>query len=290
MNFFENKIPSYLTDKKNTVRQLLFTSLFALVFINLYSPFGVGTWTGPTQIHLLVYSSGLILAGLLVIALSRIIMHQVTRKRTLTNLGYMAWIAMEILSLSVVYVILQHFIIEKTDNIINALEESLKKTALVLLLPYTISYLYFSWVQKNSELERLSRSKNGEKPLSPSMIPFRDEKGELRFSVKKADLLYLEAADNYVIINYLDGKEQQKFMIRNSMKSLEDNFKSMGIVRCHRSYCVNLDRVKIVRKEADGLVLELDSPLKKSIPISQTYVEQVMVMFSGLSGDHHAQV
>lgn len=285
MTFFEKKIPSYLTNKKNTVSQLIFTSVFALVFINLYSPFGVGTWNRLTQIHMLVYSSGLILAGLLVIAISRIIMHQVTKKKGISNLNYILWIAAEIISLSVVYVILQHFIIEKIEDVVTAIELSLRKTSLVLLLPYTISYLYFSWVEKNATIEELSKKKNSEKPVPPSMIPFKDEKGDLKFSVKRNDFLYLEAADNYVIIYYLNGNELQKFMIRNSMKKLEDNLKDYGIVRCHRSYSVNFDKVKIVRKESDGLVLELDAPVKKNLPISSTYVGQVMAMFSGMGDD-----
>lgn len=285
MNIFENKIPSYLTDKKNTIRQVLFTSLFALVFINLYSPFGVGTWNKLTQIHAFAYSSGVILAGLLVIAISRFIMYRYTRKREISNIAYAAWIGLEILSLSIVYVILQHFIISPVDNVIFALKDSLKKTSLVLLLPYLISILYLSYVANSATIEKLLKGNKAEKPLPPSMIPFKDEKGELRFSVKKDELLYLEAADNYVIIYYIDGKEVQKFMIRSSLKRMEEELKKIGVIRCHRSFCVNFDRVKIVRKESDGLVLELDSPIKKSLPISQTYVEQVMAMFSGLIGE-----
>ncbi len=281
MSFFENKIPGYLTDKKNTVRQLIFTSVFALVFINLYAPFGVGNWNNQTDLNRFLYSSGLILSGLLVIAVSRIIMHQFNKKKEINNLTYIFWIAAEIISLSVVYVILQHIVIEKIMDIGYALKDSLKKTSLVLLLPYTISYLYLSWVEKNDLIRKLSTENGNERNKSPIMIPFRDEKGELKFSIKRNDLLYLEAADNYVMIYYMDENSIQKFMIRNSMKNLEGSLKNMGIIRCHRSYCVNIDKVKIVRKETDGLVLELDAPVRKNLPISLSYVEQVMTMFSG---------
>jgi len=40
---WQEKIPAYLTEKSNIVRLILFTAAFALIFINLYAPFGVYT-------------------------------------------------------------------------------------------------------------------------------------------------------------------------------------------------------------------------------------------------------
>ena len=280
MTFLETKIPDYLTEKKNTTRQLVFTSVFALVFINLYSPFGVNTWYNLTRPELLFYSSMVILAGLLIIAISRIIMFRVTRKKSLSAGNYIVWIVVEIVSLSAVYVMLQYFFITQPSDILESYKESFKITTLVLLLPYTLSLLYFSWMEKNRRIEQLSRLKEAEKPAPPAFMPFKDERGELRFSVKTEDLLYLEAADNYVVIHYLDGKQQEKFMIRNSLKNFEQELGIFGVIRCHRSYMVNFSRVKIIRKEKDGLVLEIDAPGKKNLPISETYVKEVMGVFS----------
>jgi len=280
MPFFDKKIPLFLTDRKNTIRQLIFTSVFALVFINLYSPFGLEAWANLLQIQLLFYSSLVIIGGLLIIAISRIIMHQVFKKKELNNLTYILWITIEIASMASVYVLFQYLFTTKPDDVVLAFEASLKKTSLVLLFPYTLSFLYFSWVEKSKKLEELSENSKVDRPKPPAMVPFRDEKNELRFSVKTADLLYLEAADNYVIIHYLDGSKLANYMIRNSMKNIEPGMKDYSVVRCHRSYMVNFERVKIIKKEHDGLVLELDSPIKKLIPISRTYIEDVMALFS----------
>jgi len=280
MTFFEKKIPLFLRDRKNTIRQLIFTSLFALIFINLYSPFGLDTWNNLTQIQLLFYSSLVILAGLLLIAFSRIIMHQVFKKKELSYLSYILWITAEILCLAIVYVLIQYFFVTKPEDVMLAFENNLKRTSLVLLFPYSLSFLYFSWREKTARLDELSDNVKKEKPQIPSMVPFRDEKNELKFSVKTADLLYLEAADNYVNIHYINSDRVQKYLIRNSMKNMEAGLKDYGIVRCHRSYMVNFDRVKIMRREQDGLVLELDTLQKKLIPISKTYVDEVMSLFS----------
>ena len=112
------------------------------------------------------------------------------------------------------------------------------------------------------------------------MIPFYDEKSVLKFSVKKENLLYIESTENYVSICYLNKGKISKYLLRDTMKKMEENFAGSVIVRCHRSYMVNFDKVKVIRKEKDGLRLELDDPSIIDIPVSKTYVENVMQTFS----------
>ena len=112
------------------------------------------------------------------------------------------------------------------------------------------------------------------------MIPFYDEKGDLRFSVKKENLLYIESAENYVSICYLDKEKVSKYLLRETLKKMEENFAGTDVIRCHRSYLVNFEKVKVIRKEKDGLMLELDTPFATDIPVSKTYVGSVMQTFS----------
>lgn len=278
----ELKIPGYLNEKRNIVRHILFTALFALVFINIYAPFGVETWYNVTKLQLLVSSSLVILTGVLVVVVSRVIMYQVSRRNMLTYGQYALWIAAEIVSMAMVYTILQEAVLDTLTDFASVFKSSLTTTLLVLLIPYTITWLYFSWMEKNRKLEKLESA--GNPMASPmAMIPFHDEKGELRFSLKVHDLLYLEAADNYVVIHYQDHNKSAKYMIRNSLKNMEQGLKEAGVIRCHRSYMVNFERVKIIKKERDGLVIEMDVSEKNALPVSKTYVEQVMQIFSAYS-------
>jgi DNA-binding LytR/AlgR family response regulator len=64
---------------------------------------------------------------------------------------------------------------------------------------------------------------------------------------------------------------------------MEANFNGMELIRCHRSYMVNFDKVKVIRKDKDGLMLELDTLNAVDIPVSKTYVENVMKTFSRFS-------
>jgi DNA-binding LytR/AlgR family response regulator len=43
---------------------------------------------------------------------------------------------------------------------------------------------------------------------------------------------------------------------------------------------VNFEKVKVIRKDKDGLKLEFDNPSVTDIPVSKTYVNTVMQTFS----------
>lgn len=281
MIFWEKPLPDYLTERRNIVRHVVFTALFALVFVNMYAPFGVDTWYKVTKPQLLLYSSLVILTGMLVIAVSRTIMYFISRLKVLTVGQYGSWIVIEIISVALVYSILMKVVINDPRDFISAFKVALSITLLVLLIPYTITWLYFSWRDKNRKLEELAGAANP-KGAGPALIPFHDERGELRFSLKSPDLLYLEAADNYVIIHYLDHGRKQKYVIRNTIKNMEPGLREKGIIRCHRSYMVNFERVKIIRKERDGLVLDLDTIDKLTLPVSKSYVDEILKIFSGI--------
>ncbi|UCH15666.1 MAG: LytTR family transcriptional regulator DNA-binding domain-containing protein [Bacteroidales bacterium] len=280
MIIWETKIPEYLTRKQNIIRTVLFTAVFALAFINFYSPFGVNIWYDiTTKIQLFLYSSLIILTGVLVIVISRIIMYHYSKVKRLNYVQYILWVIAEIISMAAFYAVFVKFILKDERYFIDIFKVSIKNTSLVLLLPYSILSLYFSWRFKSKQLEELSyKDKLAES--SKKMIPFHDEKGALRFSILLEDILYLEAADNYVTIYYIDNGKITKYLIRNSLKNLESRLQPRNIMRCHRSYMVNFEKVKIMRKEKGGLFLELDTDYKFSLPVSRTYVAQIIEAFS----------
>lgn len=275
----QKPIPSYLTDKSNIVRLIVLTASFALIFINIYAPFGVETWYNVTELELLAYSSLVILTGVLVVVISRILMYRVSKKRTILLWHYLIWIFAEAFFMAMFYTLFEKLFLNDTRFVGDIFKASVKNTALVLLLPYSVLWLYFSWREKKLQLIKLTGNKQAV-DTSKNMIPFHDEKGELRFSVKLENLLYLESADNYVHIYYLDKNRTARFTLRNTIKRLEESLKGTEIIRCHRSYMVNFEKVKILRKDKDELRLEVDVQGAIDLPVSKTYIESVMETFT----------
>jgi DNA-binding LytR/AlgR family response regulator len=276
---FEKPIAPYINEKQNIVRLVLFTALFALVFINTYSPFGADRWYNLTKLQFFTFSSLTILVGVLVVVISRIILYRVSQKHTINIWQYLIWICAEVFSMALTYALFEKIVLSDNRLLLDLVKNSSRNTALVLLLPYSVLWLYFSWRDKKEQIERLAdfppSSEN-----SRNMIPFYDDKGILKFSVKKENLLYLESAENYVNICYLNKGKVSKYLLRDTLKKIEGSFAGTEIVRCHRSYIVNFEKVKVIRKDKDGLKLEFDSPSMADIPVSKTYVNAVMQTFS----------
>ncbi len=280
MLIWEKNIPAYLTGKTNIVRFVVFTAVFALIFINIYAPFGVNTWYNKvTELQLFFYSSLVILFGMLVIVISRILMWQFSRKKALRYSEYAGWIFGEIVSMALAYTLIQKLLLDGTADFTIVFKKSVQITALVILLPYAILWLYLSLQEKSRLLEKLSKAPEKE-TIPTGMIPFHDEKQVLRISVKSEDLLYLESADNYVYIYFLDHNKISKYLVRNSLKKLEPELVRRGLLRCHRSYMVNFEKVKLIKKEKDGLNIELDLPEKVSLPVSKTYIDLIIRKFT----------
>ncbi len=271
------KIPSYIYEKQNIVSLILLTALFALVFINIYKPFSSSSWYNVSEFKFFVFSSLIILTGVLVVVISRIVMYYWGRKYGITYAGYALWIFLEIFFMALFYTIYTIYLNPEREYMA-AFKESAINTSLVLLLPYSALHLYFSYKEKERQLSLLAEEKE-EAASKQDVFSFYDEKKELRLSIKGTNLLYLESADNYVCIWYLNKGALTKFMLRNTLKTIEETLEYTNVLRCHRSYMVNFDQVKMIRREKDGAYIDFGIEGVSDIPISKTYSEKVTRWF-----------
>ncbi len=88
------------------------------------------------------------------------------------------------------------------------------------------------------------------------------------------NLLYIESADNYSTVFFEKDGKLQKELLRSSLTRLESQINSKNVVRCHRSYIVNLDKVGKVTGNAQGYKLHLETP-ELLVPVARKYSEVV---------------
>lgn len=281
------KIPVYLYEKSNVMRLIFFTAIFALLFINFFQPFGSQNWyPNISPFKYFFFSSLIILIGMLVVVISRFIMLAYVKKYTIFYWQYLCWVLAEIIAMSLFFSLFSKFIPKEGmhRDFIEIFHNSTINTSLILLLPYSILWLYFSWKDKNQMLQRISLGEAGADIKKKSFIAFPDEKGEVKITIVLEQLIYIDSADNYATIHYINKSKISNFLIRNSLKWMDQNLtKESSLVRCHRSYIVNLEKVKVLRKTKDGIFLELDALNTPDIPVSKTYYEKVMAKFSRYS-------
>lgn len=281
MSYWDRKIPSYIYDKRHIVQLVSWTAFFALVFINIYKPFSSSSWYDVSEFKFFVFSSLIILTGVLVVVLSRIVMFYWGKQHAISMRAYAVWILLEIFFMALFYTVYT-LILNPDREYMEAFEVSAINTSLVLLLPYSVLHFYFSYEDKERRL-RLLEEQQEEAVDRQSVFSFFDEKQELRLSVKRSELLYIESADNYVCIWYMSKGQLRKFLLRNSLKAMEESLSDTNVLRCHRSYMVNFDQVKVIRREKEGIFLELGIDRVPDIPISKTYSEKVTRWFQAYS-------
>jgi hypothetical protein len=275
---FSQKLPKYIYSKQNIVYLILSTAFFALIFINLYKPFSSENWYPVSDFKFFVFSSLIILTGVLVVVISRIIMYYTGKRREITVRNYSVWIILEIFFMSLFYTIYT-LSLNPEREYLSVFKESTINTALVLLLPYTIVHLYLLYRENKRQLEKIE-GVHSETVIPQKIYSFYDEKNELRLSVNRNNLFYIESADNYVIIWYLNKGTLTKFILRNSMKAIEEQFSETNLLRCHRSYIVNFEQINVIRRQKDGIYVEFGMKDVPDIPISKKYSEKVILKFT----------
>jgi len=99
------------------------------------------------------------------------------------------------------------------------------------------------------------------------------------FSFKENDFNYAVAVGNYIDMCSLDENTLKKVTYRITLSSFEIQVKeSSNLIRCHRSYLVNLNKVKNISGNAQGLKLELINQ-SEIIPVSRKYIPIVDQFF-----------
>ena len=268
------EIPAYLKDKSTLITQVMFVSIFALVFINLYAPFNAASWTDMSRLEFFFSSSVMILIGMLAIVISKLLFFLFMRKTRISYLIFGLWHLAEIVLVATIYLVVDLVLLKSGMDLVDRYSYLLFITLMVLAIPYSISWLYLSMKDKRTKLENLTENTSQEF-REKKMIIFRDETEKLRFSIKSADILYVESTDNYVTVHTMEKGKVKKIMLRNTMKRLEKELEGTLIHRCHRSYMVNFENIKLVKLISTNLYIYMDSQEEIRIPVSRTYAEHV---------------
>lgn len=314
------KIPGFLLGKYQLIGTVTFSVLFALVFLNIYIPFSDTAWfgLGDSIMFLLTLVFGAV--AIFILILSRILMYRSKRTFDMTFAAYILWCILEIVTICGFYTWLTVDITAPQDESVwKIFGRSLLYGTIALGVPYVIAGMYFAIIDKNNTIRLMNfgnvvtedtetfegagvsvasgtsagesgasatapeQSQQAARQADPSMqkITLFDNNGSLKLSLSPENLYYIESDDNYIKVWYTDSKgELKQYMLRCRLKTVEESFKGSGLIRCNRKYIVNIKKVRMLRKESDGYVLDIDNEAINPIPITKTYTDSVLSYFT----------
>jgi|SRR5690606_24697735 DNA-binding LytR/AlgR family response regulator len=117
----------------------------------------------------------------------------------------------------------------------------------------------------NRARERFERKEN---PVKQSTEIFIKNNSSL-VRVKYDDILWIEALENYVVVNTF----KEKYTIHFTMKSISDKMPSERFMRIHRSYIVNFSKISAI--EDNSVIIRTESG-SRVIPIGKSYKDKLL--------------
>ena len=279
-------LPEYLLGKYQLIGTVTFIVLFAIVFLNIYIPYSTTAWLGLGNSTTFIKTLLFVGVSIIILIASRMLMYQSKRLFKLTYLTYALWCIGESLAIAGFYSWITNSI---EYAILGESEELFHKAfmygSIALGVPNIIAGMYLSIIDKNNTIKLMSYENvvTEEGPVEGPLkkITLFDNSGALKLSLNIESLYYIESDDNYIKVWYTDNKgELRQYMLRCRLKTVEESFKGSSLVRCNRKYIVNIDKVKVLRKESDAYVLDLDNEVIPSLPVTKTYTDIVLAHFT----------
>ena len=278
-------IRTFLSRKESIFLFLVLTGVVTVLLVVFGQPTSLTNYTRQqtTLTPLGQVTIGFI-SGFGTLILSRIILYLCNRRHEMAPAGLAIWIVSELLfCVTVISLVLWAVGGAGKIDLAPLVGTVVLGFAGVLLVPTVVTYLILRLRETHDELTRLRQLISNQDPASQTSadtnVNFYAKGGRMAFSTKLSNILYIEAADNYVNLHYLNDDKEDTFILFNSMKNIEKNYSGTSLMRCHRGFMVNAMNVKLMRKDGLGLLLELHKS-DKVVPVSKSYAAPITQYFA----------
>jgi hypothetical protein len=275
-----------ISSKKDKSILTLSTSVFIILFLNLFSPFGIKNANSDIGFILIISCYGL-MAGLILYLFEFRIKKYIAYLNTNTVKLYalIAWYTIVTLIISFANYGYYSFLKAAMDN--GPYQFPPKSYLFFLFTTFLVAFviglglaLYFRSNHKRREIIHVKNIVASKR--SGGSIQIWSENRKESFTVDLNNLLFLEKKDNYVLIYYEKERAVEKHLIRASLKEIEENYIKAPLTRCHLSYIVNLSKVDDYTGNSKGLKLMMKNT-DRTVPVSTKYYQMIIEELSNIS-------
>ena len=157
------------------------------------------------------------------------------------------------------------------------------KVVLSCLVPPVVLKLYDIYqglIQQNKSLvsERKliqKRIEKFEEDILNKSIEFISETNNEKLTLLVSEVVFIQSANNYVEVAYLDGENVRKKLIRNTLRNIELQIRPYSnFIRCHRTCIVNIHYIeKLIQDYGNHWIKLKEYDVK--IPVSRQYLLKI---------------
>ena len=289
---------------KETISTRFISTVFMVLAIAIFKPFGLEVWQWQAYIHLLCIFA----LGSFSCFLTEIILRYVIRMPRSYDRGVSYIISRNLRFqcintplVSLLICLYRHFAMsELVEGNKLSFSNYLETLVIIAFLSFAIG-LYWRFKFRNrymaAELEETRQMNEQLKKLQTSVLDSQktmestnrlsesstNQASQITLegttnehvSLEISNLLYIEAVGNYVKVCQLQDNEVQTHMLRATMKQMEDALQDYSmIVRCHRAFMVNLGQVEQISSNSRAMQLVMRHS-HDAIPVSRSNVNKL---------------
>ncbi|MBR5934813.1 MAG: LytTR family transcriptional regulator [Bacteroidaceae bacterium] len=269
-----NKIPDYMFTRKFLFLTVLFIVAFSILFLQLYSPFSSTYWFTLRDNYMLLGTATMYAFSVLFLLSSKVLLIELNRKYGIGIWGLILFSIAEVLIVSIIYISITMLVKQNGATLGELVPRAIFCIFLILVIPYIIAYLF-----GYAHGLKMQSGKTEPKHDGTLMVSIHDNNGKIKLSLRIMDILYAVSEDNYVKIFYEQDGTVRNSMIRTTAKNIEDDLEG-HITRCHRSYLINIAKVKFYNNDRDNLYVILDQDGVNPIPVSRSYRDTITSLLS----------
>lgn len=247
------------------------------LFILLYTPFETKDLLSSGR-DLFAFNTTMLTSILLVFMVcARLGFHFIWRNREISVAGYSFWCLGEAVA-AAFFMALYLYLMNRSDlPYFSVLGSCIKLSILTSIYPYLlITLLLLLQTNMLNSCDTVDSFQNEDN----SLIRFTDTSQRLKLAIAPSSVVYVEAEENYVRIHYLENGRLSDYVLRNSMKNVEDIVGRSGLVRSHRSFIVNPSHVKLLRKDKEGVIVADFDVETAPVPVSKKYYDNLVNLLS----------
>ncbi len=266
---------SFYNSRKYKLALSITISVFFYLFIIFFLPFGVDNYNPDHEytfdffLEIFFFFVPLSLVLLFNEFLFRPL---VVKKATLRNIIF--WSIWTLVLAGTVIFFTYNYLGNWHDFLLRSYFEFLVNCSAVLIFPMVGTFFYFRYRGLQYQMDHILTSKE-ESIDKDRLLEFTGVGSKDRITLSVSGFLYGKAQDNYVELIYLEQDRPRKFLMRTTLSSLIDSVGHSAIVRCHRSYMVNLVHVTAIKGGNQDMTLHLAS-LDIAIPVSKSFRTSVL--------------
>jgi len=269
-----NKLPDYMFTRRFLFLTVLFIVVFSILFLQLYSPFSSTYWFTVRESYKFLGTVTMYAFSVLFLITSKVLLMDLNRRYGIGGWGLILYSLAEVLIVSIIYTSITLLVQQNSVTLSDLFPRAVFCIFLILVIPYIIAYLY--GYAHGVTIQSVSTPS---KPKGALMVSIHDNKGNIKLSLRIMDILYAVSEDNYVKVFYEQDGVVRNTMIRTTAKNIEDDLEGQ-ITRCHRSYLINIAKVKFFNNDRDNLYVILDQEGINPIPVSRSYRDSIAALLS----------